>query len=154
MNLLDSLSLYFLLQIRGHNKAQLDPLGILQADLSDSFPADLSMEYWGLGKLYIKMLVHTFFDDLLQGLKNKNRKNLRKKKPQFHLAHWTSWYNITRTFACLSYTLFTPKLFSVYEVKNNLASFERPLTGKKNGVFLCVISSLISEIFKLLHYAS
>ena len=30
--------------------AQLDPLGILQADLSDSKPADLSLEYWGLGK--------------------------------------------------------------------------------------------------------
>ena len=43
--------LKFLLQIRGHNKAQLDPLGILQADLSDSIPADLSLEYWGLGKL-------------------------------------------------------------------------------------------------------
>lgn len=32
--------------------AQLDPLGILQADLSDSVPADLSLEYWGLGELF------------------------------------------------------------------------------------------------------
>ena len=46
-----NLLLTFLLQIRGHNKAQLDPLGILQADLSDSIPADLSLEYWGLGEL-------------------------------------------------------------------------------------------------------
>ena len=30
--------------------AQLDPLGILHADLSDSLPADLSLEYWGLGE--------------------------------------------------------------------------------------------------------
>lgn len=30
--------------------AQLDPLGILQADLSDSKPEDLSLEYWGLGE--------------------------------------------------------------------------------------------------------
>ncbi|XP_020628444.1 2-oxoglutarate dehydrogenase, mitochondrial-like isoform X2 [Orbicella faveolata] len=49
----DHLAVYSLIrcyQIRGHNKAQLDPLGILQADLSDSIPADLSLEYWGLGE--------------------------------------------------------------------------------------------------------
>ena len=51
--------LKFSLQIRGHNKAQLDPLGILQADLSDSIPADLSLEYWGLGELCtITVTVH------------------------------------------------------------------------------------------------
>ena len=32
--------------------AQLDPLGILPADLSDSVPADLSLEYWSLGKSF------------------------------------------------------------------------------------------------------
>lgn len=37
-------------QIRGHHMAQLDPLGILQADLSETVPADLSLEYWGLGE--------------------------------------------------------------------------------------------------------
>ena len=43
----------FFLQIRGHHVAQLDPLGILQADLSETVPADLSLEYWGLGELLI-----------------------------------------------------------------------------------------------------
>ena len=43
----------FLLQIRGHHVAQLDPLGILQADLSETVPADLSLEYWGLGELLV-----------------------------------------------------------------------------------------------------
>ena len=47
-----TVDMIFLLQIRGHNKAQLDPLGILQADLSDSIPADLSLSHWGLGELY------------------------------------------------------------------------------------------------------
>lgn len=32
--------------------AQLDPLGILQADLSDSVPEDLSLEYWSLGESF------------------------------------------------------------------------------------------------------
>ena len=43
----------FFLQIRGHHVAQLDPLGILQADLSETVPADLSLEYWGLGESLI-----------------------------------------------------------------------------------------------------
>ena len=43
----------FFLQIRGHHVAQLDPLGILQADLSETVPADLSLEYWGLGELLV-----------------------------------------------------------------------------------------------------
>ncbi|CAH3174419.1 unnamed protein product [Porites evermanni] len=49
----DHLAVYSLIrcyQIRGHHMAQLDPLGILQADLSDSVPADLSLEYWSLGE--------------------------------------------------------------------------------------------------------
>ncbi|XP_027055240.1 2-oxoglutarate dehydrogenase, mitochondrial-like [Pocillopora damicornis] len=49
----DHLAVYSLIrcyQIRGHHVAQLDPLGILQADLSETVPADLSLEYWGLGE--------------------------------------------------------------------------------------------------------
>lgn len=49
----DHLAVYSLIrcyQIRGHHIAQLDPLGILQADLSDTKPEDLFLEYWGLGE--------------------------------------------------------------------------------------------------------
>ena len=33
-----------------------------------------------------------------------------------------------------------------------MGEFERPLKGKKNGVFLFVISHLVPEIFKLLQH--
>ncbi|XP_068706472.1 2-oxoglutarate dehydrogenase complex component E1-like [Montipora foliosa] len=49
----DHLAVYSLIrcyQIRGHHMAQLDPLGIQQADLSDTKPEDLFLEYWGLGE--------------------------------------------------------------------------------------------------------
>lgn len=36
-----SLSLFFFFQIRGHHVAQLDPLGILEADLDSFVPSDL-----------------------------------------------------------------------------------------------------------------
>ena len=58
-----TVDMIFLLQIRGHNKAQLDPLGILQADLSDSIPADLSLSHWGLGELY---KVWTLLEDIFR----------------------------------------------------------------------------------------
>ncbi|XP_031567759.1 2-oxoglutarate dehydrogenase, mitochondrial-like [Actinia tenebrosa] len=48
----DHLAVYSLIrsyQTRGHRKAKLDPLGILQAGLSEDVPVDLQMEYWGLG---------------------------------------------------------------------------------------------------------
>jgi len=35
-------------QLRGHNLATLDPLGILDADLDDSIPEELVLENWGL----------------------------------------------------------------------------------------------------------
>ena len=44
--------------------AQLDPLGILQADLSDSVPADLSLEYWSLGKSCIHLKLLSIFSFL------------------------------------------------------------------------------------------
>ncbi|KXJ27697.1 2-oxoglutarate dehydrogenase-like, mitochondrial [Exaiptasia diaphana] len=49
----DHLAVYSLIrsyQIRGHRKAKLDPLGILQADLSEDIPVDLQLAYWGLGE--------------------------------------------------------------------------------------------------------
>ncbi|EDO37169.1 predicted protein [Nematostella vectensis] len=49
----DHLAVYSMIrsyQIRGHRKAMLDPLGILEADLNEDTPPDLKMEYWGLGE--------------------------------------------------------------------------------------------------------
>jgi len=37
-------------QLRGHNIARLDPLGILDADLDDSVPVELELQNWGLTK--------------------------------------------------------------------------------------------------------
>lgn len=37
-------------QIRGQHTAKLDPLGILQADLSDQTPPDITLPYWGLSE--------------------------------------------------------------------------------------------------------
>lgn len=44
--------------------AQLDPLGILQADLSETAPADLSLEYWGLGELWPWLFISVLFKTL------------------------------------------------------------------------------------------
>ena len=38
------------IQLRGHNLATLDPLGILDADLDDSIPEELVLENWGLSE--------------------------------------------------------------------------------------------------------
>jgi len=37
-------------QTRGHNLAELDPLGILDADLDSRTPPELTLEFWGLGE--------------------------------------------------------------------------------------------------------
>ncbi|KAK3744397.1 hypothetical protein QZH41_012160 [Actinostola sp. cb2023] len=53
----DHLAVYSLIrsyQIRGHRKAKLDPLGILQADLTEDTPVDLQLEYWGLGEYTVQ----------------------------------------------------------------------------------------------------
>ena len=34
-------------QVRGHHKAKLDPLGILDADLSSTTPVELTLEHYG-----------------------------------------------------------------------------------------------------------
>jgi 2-oxoglutarate dehydrogenase complex dehydrogenase (E1) component-like enzyme len=34
-------------QVRGHHKAKLDPLGILQADLDNKVPVELTLEHYG-----------------------------------------------------------------------------------------------------------
>ena len=38
-------------QNRGHNIAELDPLGILEADLSAAHPRELALSSYGLGRI-------------------------------------------------------------------------------------------------------
>ena len=44
------LNLCFVFQTRGHNLADLDPLGILHADLDSRVPEELVLENYGFGK--------------------------------------------------------------------------------------------------------
>ena len=78
-------------QNRGHNIAELDPLGILEADLSSTYPRELAVGSYGLGRIFnlIKMLLSfnkaeapMFLATCLQRLINAVQKSMQRIQTQ------------------------------------------------------------------------
>ena len=68
------------IQLRGHNLATLDPLGILDADLDDSIPEELVLENWGLSEscIFVTNFNSLKFMDYLKSMNHLKMFKIRK----------------------------------------------------------------------------
>jgi 2-oxoglutarate dehydrogenase E1 component len=79
-------------QVRGHHLANLDPLGILQADLNDSNPPELEYQYYGFTEADLDRSFH-LGPGMLPGFsKDAQQLKLRDIIKVLKSTYCTSWY--------------------------------------------------------------